>query len=348
MPIICPLDVHRKQVTYEWVEMETGELKRGHIRPVTRTRFREWLGQFEGREAHFILEATTGWRFIVEEIHRAGFTADLAETTETRTRYGRKRRAKTDYKDCEHMLDLYLADRPPRSWIAPHHILELRTRVRLRKALGDERREWQQRLQAQLFHQGIRKGIVLSSQAGRAELGQVDLSPAGRHLMEHGLRMLDFLRSQIACVDAQLKPYADKHPACQALRAGLFGVGAVVSTAILAELGDCRRFSKSDQAVRYSGLDVTVWKSDGKSAPGHLSRQGPSVLRWALYEAAQSAARKGSPDHRYYLKVKQREGHEIACFCVARKLSRRAYHILRGLGDLAMQPIDDVLIQQAA
>jgi transposase len=40
--------------------------------------------------------------------------------------------------------------------------------------------------------------------------------------------------------------------------ARLFGVGAVTSVAILAELGDCRRFSNSDQAVRYSGLDVTV------------------------------------------------------------------------------------------
>lgn len=348
MPIICPLDVHRKQVTYKWLDTDSGEVRRGRIAPVTRARLRQWLGQFQPGQAHFILEATTGWRFIVEEIQAAGFTVDLAETTETHTRYGRKRRAKTDYKDCEHMLDLYLADRLPQSWIAPYPILELRTRVRLRKDLQDQRRAWQQRMQAQLFHQGAREGIKLTTQAGRAEVAEVDLSPAGRQLMEYGLRMMEFLDSQIASVDAELKPFAHKHPACQALMARLFGVGPVTSTAILAELGDCRRFAKSDQAVRYTGLDVTVWKSDGKSAHGHLSRQGPEVLRWALYEAAQSAARKGSPDHSYYLKVKQREGHEIACFSVARKLCRRAYHILRALGDLVLQPIDDIVIEQAA
>jgi transposase len=60
---------------------------------------------------------------------------------------------------------------------------------------------------------------------------------------------------------------------------------------ILAELGDTRRFSCSREAVRYGGMDITVLASDKRRAPGHLSRQGPPALRWALYEAAQAARR---------------------------------------------------------
>jgi transposase len=63
----------------------------------------------------------------------------------------------------------------------------------------------------------------------------------------------------------------------------------VTAVTILAELGDARRFSSSRHAVRYAGLDITVHQSDQRRAPGHLSRQGPPALRWALYEAAQVA-----------------------------------------------------------
>jgi hypothetical protein len=62
-----------------------------------------------------------------------------------------------------------------------------------------------------------------------------------------------------------------------------------------AELGDPRRFSSSRHAVRHTGLDVAVYSSDGKRTPGRLARQGPPVLRWALFEATKCAARPSSP-----------------------------------------------------
>jgi transposase len=106
-----------------------------------------------------------------------------------------------------------------------------------------------------------------------------------------------------------LRAFARRQPGCRALTEQLYGIGAVTATAILAELGDARRFRSSDDAVRHSGLDVTVWQSDRKRAAGHLSHQGPSVLRWALFEAAQCAARRSSPDHAYYLDVAKRIDH---------------------------------------
>jgi transposase len=90
--------------------------------------------------------------------------------------------------------------------------------------------------------------------------------------------------------------------------------------------------------VRYAGLDITVHQSDQRRAPGHLSRQGPPALRWALYEAAQLARRTGSPDHGYYEQAAARLGGNRACLAVARKLLKRSYHTLRELGDEALQP----------
>jgi hypothetical protein len=60
--------------------------------------------------------------------------------------------------------------------------------------------------------------------------------------------------------------------------------------------GRARRFAGGGQVVRATGLDITVSASDGRRSPGQLSRQGPEVLRRALFEAAEAAARPSSPD----------------------------------------------------
>ena len=101
--------------------------------------------------------------------------------------------------------------------------------------------------------------------------------------------------------------------------------------AVWSELGDCRRFSRSDQVVRHTGLDVTVDASDLHRAGGYLSRQGPATLRWALFEAGMCASRPRSPDHAYYTTVKQRHDGKLAAISVARQLARRCYHTLRNL-----------------
>jgi Transposase len=168
MRIVCALDVHRRRITYAIVDVGSGEMSRGRITPATREAVREWLARFDVfDEVHFALEGTTGWRFVAEEIARVGHRAHLADPAETAAKRGRKRRAKTDRADCDLLLRLLAAGELPESWIPPAQILELRTRVRLRKALVDERTGWQQRLQAQLFHQGVPAGLKPRTRGGR-------------------------------------------------------------------------------------------------------------------------------------------------------------------------------------
>ena len=72
-----------------------------------------------------------------------------------------------------------------------------------------------------------------------------------------GLELIDALDAKLPALDRQLRAYARRQAGCKALMAH-YGIGELTSVAILAELGDCRRFSSSRQAVRYSGLDITV------------------------------------------------------------------------------------------
>jgi transposase len=336
--IACGFDVHRAQITFDLVDHETGELRRGRIAPATREQLRLWLSQLETTRLVVVVEGTTGWRFVAEEVEAAGATAVLAEPGETRALRGPKRRAKTDRADARWLRELLERGELPRSWIPPEHLLELRCQVRLRQTLADDRRAWLQRVHAQLFHHGIPVGGELARIDKRDWLAAVELSPAGRLAVETALATVDFIDAQLLKLDRELRRYARTHPATRAL-GGLYGVGDLTAVAIYAAVGDARRFSSARKVVRLAGLDVTVHESAGKRQSGRISRQGPPMLRWAAYEAGLAACRSSSPDHADYLALRDRLGHKTACLTISRRVLRRAYHALVAVGDATLAPI---------
>lgn len=337
MTIVMGLDQHRAQITAEWLDTATGEIARKRITPADRDGVRRFAAPFGGRELEVALEATTGWRFVVEEFEAIGATVHLAEPAETAARRGTKKRAKSDRADARHLRELLMVGRLPESWIPPRHLLELRARVRLRHTLVDQRREWQQRMQATLYHHGVPPRSWLLGADSRAWLARLQLPAAAREQITVALALIDAHDAQLAPLDQELREYTTRQPGCRALMRH-YGIGPLTSVTILAELGDARRFSSSREAVRYAGMDITVHQSDARRAPGRLSRQGPSALRWALFEAAQCARRASSPDHDYYLQTAARLGGNRACLAVARKLLKRSYHTLRELGEEALHP----------
>jgi transposase len=335
--IVIGLDQHRGQIAAEWIKTESGEVSRARVSPAHREPVRRFLSRFSGRELEVALEATTGWRFVVEELHGIGAGVHLAEPAETASRRGNKKRAKSDRADARHLRELLMISRLPESWIPPDHILDLRARVRLRHTLADQRGEWQQRIQAVLYHHGLPQRRDLLTRENRSWVERAALADTAREQVSVALAMIDALDAQLAPLTRELGAYARRQPGSRALMAH-YGIGALTAVTILAELGDCRRFSSSRQAVRYSGLDITVYESDRRRAPGHLSRQGPPALRWALFEAAQVARRPGSPDREYYEQAAARLGANRACLAIARKPLKRSYHTLSELGQEALQP----------
>jgi transposase len=335
--IVMGLDQHRAQITADWIDTDSGEVRRARVAPADRAGVRRFLERFCGQELEVALEATTGWRFVVEELRRIGAGVHLAEPAETAARRGNKKRAKNDRADARHVRELLMIKRLPESWIPPDHILDLRARVRLRHTLSEQRSEWQQRIQAVLYHHGCPQRRSLMTGDGRAWLASQPLPATAREQVTVALTMIDALELQIAPLDKELRAYARRQVGCRALLAH-YGIGELTAVTILAELGDCTRFSSSRHAVRYAGMDITVHQSDQRRSPGHLSRQGPPALRWALFEAAQVARRPASPDRDYYEQAAERLGGNRACLAVARKLLKRSYHTLSELGEEALAP----------
>src|SRR2546421_10255951 len=139
MSIVGGFDVHRRQITFDYVDTDTGRLLRGRIAPACRAVLRRWLAErFAGRsDVEFAVEACTGWRFVVEELERAGIEVSLAEPADTAAARGRKQRAKTDPADAAHLRELLAGGRFPTSWVPPGRGREIRAILELYKELRD-------------------------------------------------------------------------------------------------------------------------------------------------------------------------------------------------------------------
>src|SRR5271165_467875 len=201
MPIVGGMDIHRKQITFDYVDLATGEVVCGQIAPADRRHLRAWLERFEGiPDAAFAFEACTGWRYVAAELARAGMQAHLAEPADTAAARGRKKRAKTDRADSRLMRDLLLQERLPECWIPPEHVLECRALLETYHALRREHTAWVQRAHAVVFHQGAPVFHALGEADGPAQLAalaRAHLSPAGQQQIGLYLRMLEVTETEL-------------------------------------------------------------------------------------------------------------------------------------------------------
>ena len=342
MPIAGGLDIHRKQLTFGYLDTVTGQVLRGQVTPAGREHLRGWLGRFAGRDdVGFAVEGCTGWRYVAGELAAAGITAHVGEPADAAAARGRERHAKTGRTGSRHLGQLLAGGRLPECWIPPRQVLECRALLEAYQALRREHTAWVQRIRAVFFHQGaprLGEGALRTAQglAAVRAASAAHLSPAGQLQVATALDMLACLEDRLGVLRHQLLAAARHLTGAKVLAARLYGVGPATGLALTCWLAGKDRFSSSRQVVRFAGLDITVSSSDRKGPPGRLSRQGPPVLRRAVYEAGKAHARTSAPDHRYYAQVKDRKNSKRACLSEARKLIRQACHILAEPGDDAL------------
>src|SRR5438445_3650736 len=248
MPIVGGLDIHRKQITFDYLDADTGQVRRGQVSPADRVHLRAWLARFAGREdVAFAVEACTGWRYVADELALAGIAVHLAEPADTAFARGRKRHAKTGKTDCRHLRMLLAEGRLPECWIPPGHILECRALLETYHDLRAEHTAWVQRIHAVLFHQGapalgegaLRTGRDL--QAVRAAAA-CHLSPAGQLQVATALDMLAGLEARLDVLRHRLLDAARHLTGAKVLASRLYGVGPVTALAMTCWLGGPGRF----------------------------------------------------------------------------------------------------------
>ena len=264
MPIVGGLDIHRKRITFDYLDTVTGEVRRGQVAPADRAHVRAWLARFAGwDDAAFAVEGCAGWRYVAEELAAAGAAAHLGEPAGTAALRGRKRHAKTGKTDAAHLRTVLAEARLPECWIPPPRILETRALLETYHDLRAAHTAWVQRIHAVFFHQGA---PPLGEQALRTEPGLEALrAAAAAHLSAAGQLQVATAVDVLAATEARMGPLrhqltqtAWQLAGAKALAARLYGAGLVTGLALTCWLGGAGRFSSSRKAVRFTGLDITV------------------------------------------------------------------------------------------
>ena len=107
------------------------------------------------------------------------------------------------------------------------------------------------------------------------------------------------------------------------------GVGALTALAFVLILGDSERFHCGKQVASYLGL-VPLEDSSGKRRRlGHITKQGSSILRFLLVEAAQVTVRSLPEWRSKYFHLTLRRGRKIAKVAMARRLAIALYWMWR-------------------
>ncbi len=242
---------------------------------------------------------------------------------------------KTDSRDALHILDLLLRDKFPRIWIPSSEDRDLRQMLRHRHKVVCLRTSVENQLHALAMSQGLCRKAKLWTVAGRKELEGLQLDPWASRRRRELLQLLDQLDPQIDELNEAVIQEAESRPEAVHLMKQP-GVGPVTALAFVLTIGPVKRFPTSKKLVSYLGLNPSEDSSGGRQRLGAVSKQGNSMIRHLLVEAAQVASRFDPELRRDYLRLKFRRGISgVAKVAIARKLAVRLYWQLREAAQLS-------------
>ena len=204
----------------------------------------------------------------------------------------------------------------------------MRQLLRHRYKLVCLRTSLKNQLHAMAMGQGICRKKKLWTAAGRKELQGLSLGPWARRRRQELLDLLDWLEPVMEELDRAVIREAEKRPAAVHLMTQP-GVGPVTALAFVLTIGPASRFQRSKQVVSYLGFNPKEESSGGRQRLGSITKQGNSMVRFLLVEAAQSASMYDPELRRDYQRLKFRRGSGVAKIAIARKLAVRLYWKLR-------------------
>ncbi len=240
----------------------------------------------------------------------------------------RVRKQKTDRQDAQLLLRLLLEDTFPRVWVPSPENRDLRQLLWHRHRLVQMRTRIMNQLQALAMNEGKRWKKKLWSEQGRAQLEKLPLAAWASRRRQDLLELLDRMNPTIEELTAAVEQEAKKWPEVLRLMTHP-GVGPLTALAFVLIIGTPERFRCGKQVGSYIGLIPSEDSSAGHQRLGHISKQGNTLLRYLLGEAAQAAVRCDSDWRRRYVHLAMRREKNIAKVAIARKLAVRLYWMWR-------------------
>jgi transposase len=272
------------------------------------------------------MEATGYSRWFERLLAELGFELWIGDPAEIKAR--RVKKLKYDRYDARLLRRLMLENNFPQTWVPSPENRDLRQLLWHRHRLVQMRTRIMNQLQALAMNEGYRWKKKLFSEQGRAQLEKLALAPWASRRRQELLELLDRIHPTIEELTAAVEQETKKRPEVLRLMTHP-GVGPLTALAYVLIIGTPERFHCGKQIGTYVGMIPSEDSSAGKQRLGHISKQGNSLLRFLLVEAAQAAARSNPEWRRRYMHLAMRRNKSIAKVAMGRKLGVRLYWMWR-------------------
>jgi len=324
--IIIGCDYHPGFQQIAFVDTDSGELQERRLQHCEEAEkfYRNLAAQ--GMKVRVGMEASGHARWFERLLAELHFELWIGDAAEIRTK--RKRKQKTDRQDAQLILKLMLKDDFPQIWVASWENRDLRQLLWHRHRMVQARTRMMNQLQAVALNEGLRYKKRLWREAGRKQLEAFRLAPWASRRRRDLLELLDRLTPTIAELTQAIEQEAEKCPEAQRLMTHP-GVGALTALAFVLILGKADRFQCGKQVACYLGLVPLEDSSGDRRRLGHITKQGNSLLRFLLVEAAQVTVRSIPEWRRKYFHLALRRGRKIAKVAMARRLAIGLYWMWR-------------------
>ena len=322
--IIIGVDFHPEFQQIASVDSETGEFQEKRLahREDAETFYRALAGQ----KVRVGMEASGHARWFERLLAELQFELWIGDAAEIQSK--RVRKQKTDRQDAQLILRLMLKDDFPRIWVPSWENRDLRQLLWHRHRMVQMRTRIMNQLQALALNEGLRCRKRLWREHGRQQLESFRLAPWASRRRRDLLELLDRLNPTIAELSQAIEQEAEKYPEAQRLMTHP-GVGPLTALAFVLIIGKAERFQCGKQIASYLGL-VPLEKSSGnRRRLGHITKQGSSMVRFLLVEAAQVTVRSLPEWRKKYAHLMMRRGRKIAKVAMARRLAVALYWMWR-------------------
>jgi len=323
------VDLHKRSC---WVTVldADGRLLESRRMGTGKQELEAYFGQLR-KPAAVAVEATFNWYYFLNVMEPLGLELHLVHPWKTRAIAAA--RIKHDRLDSRVLAELLRTGFLAEAWIAPRRVREERQLLRYRVHTVQWATRAKNSIHGVLNRNGIRTPLRSPfGPKGRQFLKQVELARTDRWEVDGQMERLDLLGDQLAALDREIRQQAKASPVARALEQ-IPGIGPFIASLVMAEVGDIRRFPSAKHLISYIGLAPSLHASGEHRWGGPITKQGSSVLRWALVQAAHRAALHPR-FYGFYQRQRERHGTSRAAVALARKLAVIAFyrwrHALRG------------------
>jgi transposase len=324
--MIIGCDYHPAFQQTAFVDTDTGELRERRLqhREEAEKFYRDLAAQ--GVKVRVGMEASGQARWFERLLAELNFELWIGDAAEIRTK--RVRKQKTDRQDAQLILKLMLKDDFPQIWVPSWENRDLRQLLWHRHRMVQARTRIMNQLQAVALNEGLRCKKRLWREAGREQLKSFRLAPWASRRRHDLLELLDRLSPTITDLTQTIEQEAEKCPEAQRLMTHP-GVGPLTALAFVLIIGRAERFQCGKQVASYLGLVPLEDSSGNRRRLGHITKQGSSLLRFLLVEAAQVTVRSLPGWRSRYFHLAMRRGRKIAKVAMARRLAVQMFWMWR-------------------